>query len=112
MQESTASLLWQEQSKRQNQVAGNVRVAVPGRDVGVQAHPGGVWNLPWEYLGGEQSMCRTTEIWHYMEGPENLSIFRREVIACVAVFLVKSFEILIFVSEIPCCSTSISTASA
>lgn len=34
-----------------------------------------------------------------------------EVIAYVAIFLVKSFEILIFVSEIPSCNTSVSTAS-
>lgn len=31
--------------------------------------------------------------------------------ACAAICLVKSFEILIFDSEIPSCSTSVSTAS-
>lgn len=54
-------------------------------------------------------MCRITDMKDGIAW--NVSTFRREVIACVAIFSVKSFEILMFVSEIPFCSTSISTAS-
>lgn len=80
------------------------------RNVGVKAlHPCGVWSLPCGCLRGGQSMCRITDM-KYGIAWKGLRIFPpsgREVIAYVAIFLVKSFEILIFVSEIP----SISTAS-